>query len=173
MIEIIKNLFLSSYNDIEIYEPLSKYFIINCSKDLEMKCDNNIRLSIDDNGSNESINVMYKSFENICDIIETQLNDNKIVIVHCLAGIQRSPTVICAYLMIKKQYQLQDAILFIKSKKTNIFFHKINFIESLQKLQLQIINDKIGNNFKFDENSLNIQSYDSVCNNYYEINLYE
>lgn len=38
MIEIIKNLFLSSYNDIELNEPLSKYFIINCSKDLPMKC---------------------------------------------------------------------------------------------------------------------------------------
>jgi len=150
MIEIISNLFLSSYNDIELHEPLSKYFIVNCSKDLQMKCNDNIRLSVDDNGSNESIDIMYKSFDKICNIIDKKLSNNKIVIIHCLAGVQRSPTIICAYLMLKKNYKLEEAILLLISKKSNIFFYNINFIESLQKLELQIGIDtnKLKNNQK-------------------------
>ena len=143
MYEILPNLFLSSFGDI-LDENSSNFFIVNCTKNLPMISNNNIRLSIDDNETKKSMDIMYNSFEKICDRIDIELSNNNKVIVHCLAGIQRSPTIICAYLMIKKQYQLQDAILYIKSKKNNIFFCKINFMASLQKLQLKIINNLIG-----------------------------
>jgi protein-tyrosine phosphatase len=75
---------------------------------------------------------MYNTLNNIVDIIDEQIINNKNVIVHCLAGQQRSPTVIAAYLISKKEYKLNDAIEYIREKKKDAFFWQINFIKSLE-----------------------------------------
>lgn len=67
------------------------------------------------------------------------MKNNKTVIVHCFAGIQRNAAVICAYLMIH-DYTLEDAILFMRQKKPDVFIGNINFIVSLQKIQLDLLN---------------------------------
>lgn len=70
--------------------------------------------------SDISIKIMYESFTDVVDIIDINLKNNKTVIVHCFAGIQRSAAVICAYLMIHG-YTLEDAILFMRQKKHDVF----------------------------------------------------
>ena len=42
---------------------------------------------------------------------------DKVVLVHCRAGMHRSPTIICAYL-IKLGYSLEDAVSFVKSRRS-------------------------------------------------------
>jgi dual specificity MAP kinase phosphatase len=129
MYEIIPNLYLASYHSIEL---LPNTFIVNCTKNLDMLNDDNIRIDVDDDMNDDSINKMYNTLNNIVDIIDEQIINNKNVIVHCLAGQQRSPTVIAAYLISKKEYKLNDAIEYIREKKKDAFFWQINFIKSLE-----------------------------------------
>lgn len=130
MYEIIPNLYLSSYHSVII---TSNTFIVNCTKNLDMLNDNNIRISVDDDRSEKAINGMLEMLPSIVQIIDDKLKENKIVVVHCLAGQQRSPTVIAAYLIAKKEYTLDDAIEYIRSKKKDAFFWTINFKESLER----------------------------------------
>jgi protein-tyrosine phosphatase len=132
MYEIKKNLYLSSYHSIEL---LPNTFIVNCTKNLDMLNNDNIRIYVDDDMNDNSINDMYLSFNNIVNIIDEKIKDNKNVIVHCLAGQQRSPAIIAAYLMIKCNYKLADAIEYIREKKKDAFFWKVNFIKSLEMLE--------------------------------------
>ena len=146
-IVILPKLYLSSFADIDTSDD--DLFIVNCSKDLDMKHSNNYRISVNDDMCDDSIKIMYESFTDVVDIIDINLKNNKTVIVHCFAGIQRSAAVICAYLMIHG-YTLEDAILFMRQKKHDVFIGNINFIVSLQKLQLDLLNKKLGYNIYDD-----------------------
>lgn len=135
MYEIIPNLYLSSYHSIVL---LPNTFIVNCTKNLDMINDDNIRIDVDDDMNDNSINNMYLVLDIIVNIIDEKIKDNKNVIVHCLAGQQRSPTIIAAYLMSKKGYTLNDAIAYIREKKKDAFFWQINFIKSLEQYYYDI-----------------------------------
>jgi protein-tyrosine phosphatase len=155
MYEILPKLYLSSFASIDTSDD--DLFIVNCTKDLPMKHSNNYRISVNDDLCDASFKIMYESFTDVVDIIDINLKNNKTVIVHCFAGIQRSAAVICAYLMIHG-YTLEDAILFMRQKKPDVFIGSINFIDSLQKLQLDLLNKKLGVNI---ENDNDIEPY---CN---------
>ena len=132
MYEILPNLYLSSYNDVKLDPDTSNIFIVNCTKDLNMLHDNNMRIAVDDDFSTRSLGDMYLSFPNVVERIHQNLINNNVVIVHCKAGQQRSAAVIAAYLMNKHNYILDDAINYIKSKKRDAFFYTVNFRRSLQ-----------------------------------------
>ena len=162
MYEILPKLYLSSFADIDLSSSDDDVFIVNCTKDLPMKHSNNYRISVNDDMSDDAIKIIYESFTDVVDIIDINLKNNKTVIVHCFAGIQRSAAVICAYLMIHG-YTLEDAILFMRQKKPDVFIGNINFIVSLQKLQLDLLNKKLG--FNIYDNS-NIEPYCNDVNSY-------
>lgn len=151
MYEILPKLYLSSFADIDLSLSDDDVFIINCTKELPMKYNNNYRISVNDDMFDNSFTIMYDSFAKAVDIIDINLEKNKKVIVHCFAGIQRSAAVICAYLMVCKGYTLEDAILFMRQKKPDVFIGNINFIVSLQKLQLDLLNKKLI--FTIEDNS--------------------
>jgi protein-tyrosine phosphatase len=50
-----------------------------------------------------------------------------------LAGQQRSPAVVCAYLMEYEGYTLDGSIRYIREKKKDAFFWQINFWVALHK----------------------------------------
>lgn len=130
MYEIIPNLYLSGYHSIEVSPDT---FIINCTKDLPMLHANNMRIPVNDDMSREALHGMLLALPNAVEQIETQLGNKKKVVVHCLAGQQRSPTVIAAYLIAKRGYTLPDAITYIRSKKKDAFFWSVNFRDSLEQ----------------------------------------
>ena len=115
MYEILPKLYFSSFADIDLSLSDDDVFIVNCTKDVPMKYNNNYRISVNDDMSDDAINIIYESFIDVVDIIDKNLKNNKTVIVYCFAGIQRSAAVICAYLMIH-DYTLEDAILFMRHK---------------------------------------------------------
>ena len=166
MFEILDNLYLASYSDLEILDPeifkfntsnisnidkndyklreiqdLSEVFLVNCTKDVQMFHENSVRVYVNDNYQEESFNIMYKSFSYISELIDSELKKNKKVIIYSYAGRQRAPTIICGYLMMKLEYSLDKSIEFLKFKKADSFLGQINFIKSLEKLETLILLD--------------------------------
>jgi len=133
MYEIIPNLYLSAYHSAKSYPGIQEFFVVNCTKDLPMISDDNMRVSVNDDGETESMNIMFMAFEKTNIAIKTALDAGKKVVVHCLAGQQRSPTVIAAYLMGCYGHKVEATIKFIREKKEDAFFWEVNFKDALQR----------------------------------------
>lgn len=129
MYEILPNLYLSSFQEVQVDADT---FLVNCTKDLPMKCSNGVRIAVDDDMSREALYGMLLALPGVVDEIEYQRKRNKRVVVHCLAGQQRSPTVVAAYLVAKHGYDLKDAIRYVRSKKNDAFFWSVNFRDTLE-----------------------------------------
>merc|ERR1712183_1172894 len=57
-------------------------------------------------------------FNDAANFIETVLRNKGIVLVHCVAGISRSASLIIAFLIIKKKMTIQESITMIRSKRS-------------------------------------------------------
>ena len=83
------------------------------------------------------------SDENICisllpaiEYLDLQLQRTN-VLVHCFAGISRSPTIVLAYLMVKKGLSLTDAFFYVKDKRYCIKPTR-RFLEDLLQFEVYI-----------------------------------
>lgn len=74
--------------------------------------------------------------------IEKVRGSNDSVLVHCLAGISRSPTVAIAYIMRHMQMTCEDAYRYVKGKRATIS-PNFNFLGQLLEYERQLIVDKI------------------------------
>jgi hypothetical protein len=139
--EILPNLFLASYHHAsEAFQNgrLPKdVFVVNCTKDYPMLSTNNIRVSVNDDGNTNTMQCMTEELPGVCRKIHEELQHGNIVLVHCLAGQQRSPTVIAAYLMMFHDLSLEHAITHVRQRKPDAFFWKVNFMETLQQIASQ------------------------------------
>ena len=129
------NLYLCSYQQAKSLAcKHTNVFIINCTTHLPMCIENGIRIAVDDDGTQESINIMTESLEVILkdsNLIDIKLREGYTVIVHCLAGLQRSPTVIAAYLMQKYKLSVTEAVTLLQSSASYAFLDSIHFENSL------------------------------------------
>ena len=66
---------------------------------------------------NETIQDHFISFS---DFIEEQIKLGKSTLVHCHMGISRSATLLCSYLICKKNMSAKDAIKFLKDKRSQV-----------------------------------------------------
>ena len=81
------------------------------------------------------------------------------IFVHCAAGMSRSPTIVIAYIMWKRKLRLNEAIKFVKEKRS-IISPNDNFINQLKIFEeLLIKNDYNINNINFKKIKVN----DSNC----------
>ena len=131
MVEIIKNLYLCSWSDAQDLAPtLDNLLIVNCTKDLRALTVGTYRVAIDDHHKHEDTLKLNEQILAVTKKIDNHLASGP-VIVHCLAGRQRSAAVVASYLMIYHHLDVPGVIDFIKSKKRDAFFPEINFIETL------------------------------------------
>lgn len=167
--QVIPNLFIGSVEastDFDFIQKQNISIIINCSKDIDNKFSLNLlkpieyapqivqdwlfdnsfyikyyRVGVDDNGKPEEIDNFYKLVKELLPIIEIEYNKGKCILVHCLAGNQRSAAFVCAFLMHAKKFTLDEAILFLLEKKPNVFFfgNQINFKKALVKIEDDMI----------------------------------
>ena len=63
--------------------------------------------------------------------IHLALQENKPVLVHCFAGMQRSCALVACYLIKYNNMTPDEAIDYIKLKRPIAFFGKVNFMETL------------------------------------------
>ena len=134
---IFNNIYLGCYNDSINPNFINEFnLIINCSKNLPFypKINNQIkkiRISINDDLSTKSNIDLYNYLNYIIPIIHQYSKNNKKIFIYCNAGIQRSPSIIAAYLIKYYDFSIYEAIEYIKKKNNNTFKPKINFYNSL------------------------------------------
>lgn len=81
------------------------------------------------------------------------------IFIHCAAGMSRSPTIVIAYIMWKRKLRLNEAIKFVKEKRS-IISPNDNFMNQLKIFEeLLIKNDYNINNINFKKIKVN----DSNC----------
>ena len=91
------------------------------------------RLVIDDD-KDEKIS---QHFFDVHTIISEALNKNKNVIVHCAAGMSRSPTLVIAYLMIENRWSYEAAYNYVRSRRS-IVEPNIGFAKQLKALEYRL-----------------------------------
>ncbi len=136
MYEILKNLYLGNRND--IIESSDQFdLLINCTFDLPFysnnKNVNKIRIPLKNDSNNLSYDIITNNIRNIINLIDLTINNNQKVLVFCKYGQQRSPTIICLYLIFKYNWTIMKTIEFIKYKSDNAFRYGINYIDFLNK----------------------------------------
>lgn len=69
-------------------------------------------------------------FDPVAEIIDSSVKNQEGVLVHCVAGVSRSATLILAYLMKHRGMRLRDAFLFLHSKR-HVIRPNFSFFEQL------------------------------------------
>lgn len=122
-IKIVDNLYLGNFTA-AIYDNLKKNNIsaVVCltndchlyPKDVEL-------FHIDDISENlDADSFSIEKLQDAVSFIGQQIDKHSSVLVHCMAGSSRSPTVIIAYLIKAKGYTVSEACTFVKSKAHHI-----------------------------------------------------
>ena len=119
--------------------------VFNCSKDIPFHptVKRRYRVPVDDNLQADEIrNLELWSYE-IVYKLNQEYKEGHSILVHCAAGMQRSPAVIAFFLIAIAGMSHEQAIAYIKSKRPIAFFMNANFLqaikgfeESLQKLKV-------------------------------------
>lgn len=137
--QIIDNLYIG-----DMYSIQDKFFynkkllVVNATPDVKFnrKLQSiNVRLSLRDDLTKYSDNILFQNLDKMTDIIHTYLNKDYLVLVHCVAGRQRSCAIVAGYLMKYKKMSMIDSIDFIQHKRPFAFYFNINFIDCLKKYQ--------------------------------------
>ena len=120
--------------------------VFNCSKDIPFHSliRRRYRVPVDDNLRPDEIrNLELWSFE-IVYKLQADYKEGRHILIHCAAGMQRSPAVVALFLIAISGMKHEQAIAYIQSKRAVAFFGNTNFLpaikafeESLQKLKLE------------------------------------
>lgn len=141
---IEKNLYLSSYADARDAREEGRVFglVINCTKNLPPVWTGwdhqRLQIAVDDDCHEDSLDTMYRAFENVVKTMHTFISSGRSVLVHCFAGQQRSAAVVAAYLMYVHGIGCDEAMRYIKERKKDAFFWKANFEPSLRRWEAKL-----------------------------------
>lgn len=133
MNQIVNGLYLGSYKDAHNYELLVRSgitHIVNLSRLPDFYPDSFSYLHIDIEDDEEADINRY--FTRTSRFIHNAILNGGIVLVHCMAGISRSPTIVIAYLVQKRKLSLNQAMLTVKSMRPQIDPNE-GFIEQLRE----------------------------------------
>ncbi len=105
------------------------------------------RLAIDDNGKEREINNFYNLSSQIVNELEEEYKQEKHILIHCLAGIQRSCSLTAFLLMKITGKKLNEVVNIIVNHRKQAFFggRQLNFKEALIKIEKDLYGD---NNFE-------------------------
>jgi len=143
LFEIVPNVFLGNFNSTLSALSADIDLIVNCTKDLPFPppppaprtaARMDMRLPINDDRSKEAFDTFIEKAPDLLEAIEEHVQCGKKVLVHCLAGQQRSCALVAAYLMFKKEFHYDKAVSHIKSIKADAFFYGVNFESALAHL---------------------------------------
>ena len=111
--------------------------VINCTKDLPFKmvAPTQYRVPLDDNLEEVEIrNAALWSYEIAYTIMKHWKKGDRILI-HCMAGRQRSAASIAMFLIFQKHFTTRQAIAYLREKRPVAFMPSPNFLESIQEFE--------------------------------------
>lgn len=138
--EIVPNLWLGDFHasQDETFLRVNHIDVVfNCTKDLPFSGVAPIlyRVPLDDNLEEVEINNAGLWSNEIAFQITKYYKEGKHILVHCMAGRQRSAMSVALFLILTKGHTTDGAIQFIRSKRSIAFFPKPNFLRSIQTFE--------------------------------------
>jgi protein-tyrosine phosphatase len=147
---IVNNLYLSGYVPTQNDEYL-KYYNIQAIIGLGYDSDNREYRNIKEYAKKNQIERIYidiadhpssnieQYFNITSSVIDKWTKQNKNVLIHCMAGVSRSVTILCAYIIYKNPYLTIDYILENVSLKRPIVNPNPGFIHQLERYKQYLI----------------------------------
>jgi protein-tyrosine phosphatase len=134
MDEIIRGLYVGNAS-IATKALNSFNLIVNCTKNIpDSIVDPFVEGPIGEDSNDELLLYLPEVTREVHDI----LSSNGTVLIHCAAGASRSPSVVAGYLIAYREYTLDDAILFIRSKRKQAFYDgNVVFRKALTQFSLK------------------------------------
>jgi rhodanese-related sulfurtransferase len=109
--------------------------IFNCSKDIpfiqlpqEMTC---YRVPVDDNLQDEEIDNMQKWSPEIVYKLLKEYHEDKNILIHCAAGMQRSAAACIMFLMTLWKQPQQPVFVFMRERRSIVFQPGMNFKKAI------------------------------------------
>lgn len=108
--------------------------VFNCTKNLGFSpsIPTKYRVPLDDNLEEQEIRNMELWSNEIAFQIMSEYLSGKTILVHCMAGMQRSAASVALFLIAFLKLKGKDAIEYIKSKRPIAFFHNANFGRAIE-----------------------------------------
>ena len=134
--EILPNLWLGNVRasmDDDFIRRNGIQVVFNCTKNLAFSPNIPIkyRIPVDDNLQEEEIRNMELWSSEIAYKLVAEYNDRKCILVHCMAGMQRSAASIAFMLIVYKQMHALEAMQMIKSIRRIAFHPRANFYRAI------------------------------------------
>jgi len=139
--EILPFLLIGNHRDAsnrELLKELKVTHVLNVTAQLPLHFESDgitcKILAASDSGSQN----LKQYFAEAIEFIDKAREVNGRVLVHCQAGVSRSPTIVIAYLMARNQQNLSDAFSFVKDRRS-IVAPNLNFMGQLLEFDQQSV----------------------------------
>ncbi len=127
----------NSANDIDFLREKGIQSVLNCTEDEEFneyfREENRMRLAIKDSRDEENRRLVYSQIDLGVQFIEDNVQQKKIVLVHCYWGIMRSATIVTAWIMKHHKMNPQNAIRCVQEKRPKAMNDMYNFNDLLEE----------------------------------------
>lgn len=95
-----------------------------------------LHIDVDD----DSVNIT-QHFQHVIDHVEAARKRGDCVLIHCMGGVSRSPTLMAAYLMWKHQWSAQTSLDYIYTRRT-VIRPNDEFVKQLHAYESKMIPDE-------------------------------
>lgn len=140
--QITKNIYLGNYKACKLNSINKENFdiVINCTPKLPFYSDKtiNYRINVKDDLAYHSNILLAQYIHKILPIIHKHIQDNKKILIHCRAGMQRSAAVTTCYLMKYHNLNSKDAMRYVKHKRPVAFLSGSNFYTTIKLIEKSI-----------------------------------
>ena len=153
--EIIERIWLGDFHSSQDETFLRAYHIdvvLNCTKDLPYPPLQNLtlyRVPLDDNLEEAEIRNAGLWSNEIVYTIMKHHREGKRILIHCMAGRQRSAASVAMFLIVEKGFTTAGAIQYIRERRPVAFMPAPNFLRSIEmfeeRYQREILPELTGN----------------------------
>ena len=140
--EIIPRIWLGNYRastDEDFIRKNNINVVFNCTKDLPFSYSIPIkfRVPVDDNLQEAEIRNLELWAAEIAHKILMEYNKGHTILIHCMAGMQRSAACVAFFLIVHEEMHALDEMAFIKQRRSIAFHPSANFGRSIDYFDRQ------------------------------------